>query len=282
VPPHALPLGYWIKKWRPAARVIYFNHDPFLADLSRKPWYFRRYVRMLLGAVDGVHSGSWLPDRYAAAIVSVPRTISHLFASEEFEGIRRDSAAEDLIMIGALHLTKGIREGIAAFQAFRDRLGRPIRLTVIGDGPLRKEIEVTALADKDIWFLGQQPPSVVATELSRSSVLLMLSRFDTFPAAVLEAARVGVLPLMSDRVGSSNIFPKELVVPVGDEKAAVERLLWLYQLSSSEQQALRDRVQAVGREFTRERQCSRFHEAITELMERMDRPLSASVSTPAI
>jgi len=269
VPDHALPLGYWIKKWRSSARVIYFNHGPFLADLRRQPWYFRGYIQMMLGAVDGVHSGSWLPDRYAEGILLVPRTISHLFAGEEFEGICRDSSAENLAIVAALHATKGIREGIAAFQAFSDRLGRPVTLTIIGDGPLRKEVERFASTNGGIRLLGQQPQSVVAAELAKSSVLLMLSRFDTFPAAVLEAARIGVLPLMSDNVGSSNLFPTELVVPVGDHQAAVERLLWLYQLSTSEQEALRDRVRVVAREFTRERQCAEFRAAMNDLLQRI-------------
>jgi len=266
VPPRALPLGFWIKRWRPAARVIFFNHSPFLADLGRKSWYFRSYVSVMLRAMDGVHSCSWLSDRYAAAIPSVPRAISHLYADDEFGQVHRAPAAEDVIIVASLHATKGVREGIAAFQAFRDRLGRAITLTIIGDGPLRKEIEGIASADGGIRLVGYQPRSVVAAELARSSVLLMLSRFDAFAAAVLEAARVGVVPFMSDMVGSSSLFPKELVVPVGDQEAAVERLLWFYQLSRSEQEALRERVRAVGHKFTRERQCARFRATLNDLL----------------
>lgn len=271
VPAHALPLGYWIKKWRPDARIIYFNHCPFLVGVEQKPWYFRRYVKMMLGAVDGVHSLSRLSDRYAAEALSVPRAITHLFAGEEFDGVCRDPTAEDLIIVSALHATKGILEGIAAFQVFRDRLGRPVTLTIIGDGPMRKEAERIASADGGIRLLGHQPRSIVAAQLARSSVLLMLSRFDTFAAAVIEAARVGVLPLMSDTVGSSELFPMELVVPVGDREAAAGRLLWLYQLSRPDQEALRERVRAVSAEFTRERQCARFRDAIADLVARIDR-----------
>jgi hypothetical protein len=282
VPAHALPLGFWIKKWRPAAHVIYFNHDPFLTGLGDKPWYFRHYVKAMLGVVDGVHSCSSLSDRYAADMLSVPRAVTQLFVDDEFGEVHRVPTAQNVIIVAALHATKGIREGIAAFQALRGRLGRAITLTIIGDGPLRKEVDAIASADRDIRVLGQQPRPVVAAELARSSVLLMLSRFDALAAAVLEASRVGVIPLMSDRVGSGEFFPAELVVPVGNHEAAVKRLLWLYQLSVPEQEALRERVRAVGREFTRERQCARFREAIAGLIDRIERPVKASVSTPAI
>jgi L-malate glycosyltransferase len=100
-----------------------------------------------------------------------------------------------IIMVARLHPIKG---HTVVFDAIKDL---NVKLLLIGDGPIRKELEeevaAKGLQDK-VHFLGFQKD--VHSYLSLSDVKLLASYSESFPLVILEAARAHI-PVISTDVG---------------------------------------------------------------------------------
>lgn len=106
---------------------------------------------------------------------------------------------------------------------------RPARLVVLGDGPLRAELEalITELGiGEAVELVGyvSDPDSYYA----RARVFVLSSRWEGFPNVLAEALAAGVPAVATDGKGASReilepILP-ENVVPVGDVEALAERI----------------------------------------------------------
>lgn len=160
-----------------AARVIAVSG--FIADRARE-----------LGAVDPVvaHTGVRLRER----------------------GIGEDGARPtDVLFVGRLVPKKGVDDLLRALPAVEAALGRPVRARIVGDGPLRGELEALAarlgIADS-VVFAGALPTAGVDAEMVAAKVFCGPSRTapdgdsEGFGQVFLEAALAGV-PSVSRRHG---------------------------------------------------------------------------------
>lgn len=100
------------------------------------------------------------------------------------------------LFVGRLSHEKGIRLLIDVWR----RLGRAAgKLTVIGDGPLRSELQRGC--PEGVEFLGELPRDEVLTQMRRSRVLVFPSIcFEGFPLTIVEAFSFGV-PVIASRIG---------------------------------------------------------------------------------
>ena len=112
-----------------------------------------------------------------------------------------------VLYVGRLTERKGLRYLIHALRLVRTRLGHA-RLTVIGDGPMRANLEALAaevLGDGFV-FLGAQPERVVREQLERADVFCMPSitmpsgEVETLGVVFLEAMAM-MVPVVSCRSG---------------------------------------------------------------------------------
>lgn len=133
------------------------------------------------------------PERTAVHRLGID-TACFTFAPRALE---RDAELE-ILSTARLVEKKGIDDALRALA----RLERRWTYTVIGDGPLRAELERLALAlgiAQRVRFVGAQPQDVVRRALGRAHVLLAASRRaangdeEGTPVAVLEAMASGVL-----------------------------------------------------------------------------------------
>lgn len=113
----------------------------------------------------------------------------------------------DLLFAGRMEDLKGGRELILALPEVVKRLGREVRLTLAGDGPLRAEWETLAQrlgrseARVDVRFAGWLPRSGIDALFARSDLLVLPSLWPEPLALVgLEAARHR-LPVAAFAVG---------------------------------------------------------------------------------
>lgn len=142
------------------------------------------------------------------------------------------------ITVGRLIPVKGVLLVIRAFALCRTRT-EAVRLTMIGDGPLRKRAMRLArrlgVAEK-VAFLGRQPFGVVVKELRRSHVFLQhsvttkLGHIEGWGVAAAEAQAVGLPVIGTDHGG----LPDQIVdgktgylVPEGDWRAMADRMIEL-------------------------------------------------------
>ncbi len=164
----------------------------------------RRYGSRRVIAVSNAARDAYLDaglDR-AARVVTVhngiaPRAPLRTRAELRAElGIPADAPV--VAMVSVLRAGKGHDVAIAAVDELRRR--HPgLRLLVVGDGPARAEVEALARPLGDAVVLTGFRRDVVEL-LAASDALLLPSRMDAFPTALLEAASVGV-PCVATAVG---------------------------------------------------------------------------------
>jgi glycosyltransferase involved in cell wall biosynthesis len=161
-----------------------------------------------------------------------------------------DGGRPDVIVAcGRLTEVKDYPTLLTAFA--RVRRSRPVKLAVLGDGPLRAALEAEAARRglaADVAFLGfdKNPYRYMA----RARLLLQASRAEGLPGSLIQAMACGTPVVSTD----CDFGPREVVadgvdgwlVPVGDAGALADRAGAL--LADG---ALRDRFAAAGRQSVR-------------------------------
>jgi glycosyltransferase involved in cell wall biosynthesis len=113
-------------------------------------------------------------------------------------GLREESDGSALYT-GRLVTEKGLRALTAAWK----RLENPPRLVIIGDGPLREELERAArLSRGRIEVLGQRSHAEVIAHLKKAAFVVLPSEwYEGSPQVILEAYACGV-PILASRIGA--------------------------------------------------------------------------------
>ncbi len=104
------------------------------------------------------------------------------------------------LFLGRLTEEKGIHLLLDAWQ--RHPEGSLGRLVIVGDGPLRPQVEQAAAARSDLEFRGPQDRAGVAAALRDAAVVLATSTwYDVLPTVILEALAAGRPVLGTDLGG---------------------------------------------------------------------------------
>jgi glycosyltransferase involved in cell wall biosynthesis len=126
------------------------------------------------------------------------------------------------------------------------KLGTPLILTFVGDGPLHQEAMQKAAscpAHIKLEFLGEQRD--VTTTLASSHLFVLSTNWEGFPVSILEAMRAGLPVIATDVDGVREAVrsgDNGFLVPAGDLNALVEALRTLVS-----NPGLRERMGARGR-----------------------------------
>jgi glycosyltransferase involved in cell wall biosynthesis len=101
------------------------------------------------------------------------------------------------VFVGRLSTEKGIDTLLGAWR------GLPrVPLTIVGDGPLRGDVERAAARWTQITYLGARPQPDCFDVIRRSAVLVMASRwYEGFPRVIIEAFALG-RAVVAPRLGS--------------------------------------------------------------------------------
>ena len=105
-----------------------------------------------------------------------------------------------LLFTGRLEANKGVHDLLHIFTTLAPRFPH-LTLTVLGDGPLRPELEATVhhagLSDR-VHFRGAVPPQQVWQYLQQSDLFLFPTHYESFGLAVVEAQMAGLPVVCSD------------------------------------------------------------------------------------
>lgn len=146
--------------------------------------------------------------------------------------IPRDVVRSDreILMVGALASEKNLGLAFDLLAEVRE-FGVNCRLTLVGDGPLKRELEERAreeFPEDTVRFLGQV--SGVWPHYVRASLLLLCSETEGVPGVVIEATLAG-LPTVAWDVGDIGSVLEDgrngRLVPFGDQSALLEALISL-------------------------------------------------------
>ena len=159
------------------------------------------------------------------------RVVSNGYDSALFRVSNGVSNAErdlGILFVGLLVPVKNVDLLLRAYERVREHIDAP--LTIVGDGPLRAELEqlaVTLGVADTVDFLGYRPRAEVATLMQRASVLALPSSSEGYGLVLAEALACGT-PVVASRVGGvPEIVASSsagTLVPPGDIDALTDAL----------------------------------------------------------
>lgn len=217
-----------------------YSHRQLLAPQIR--WALRR-----AGGVVGV--SRTLCGRITRLVPDITGKLRHIpcagFDSRIFQPMDRlaaraslglSPAARVVLFVGQLVPIKGLDILLAAWRMLRERgaAGADDRLLLIGEGPLRAELERRAGAAPvagTVRILGGMPQSEIARWLVASNLFCLPSRSEGFPNVVVEALACGIPVVASDVGGIHEVISSSvngIMFPSGDSTAlalAIENAL---------------------------------------------------------
>lgn len=103
------------------------------------------------------------------------------------------------LFLGRLHAEKGIDLLLRAYEKYATSQKDPWPLTVAGIGPLEKDVSNVA----GVEYAGFVQPDDCAELMKKAGVLVLPSRYDPWPLALVEGAAAGLPVLASNRCGSA-------------------------------------------------------------------------------
>ena len=187
---------------RLATKIVITEHlDPVKASYGRVWETLRRctypIADCLVSVSNGVRQGfNWMPASKNRVIYN-PISVSE--SSDQFDvPAVCDQSKKWISSMGRLENQKGFDVLLDAIAIARERL-KEWQVCIIGDGPLRREIE-TKIRDLELGELVvltgrlKQPHDLIR----RSKIFVMASRFEGFPMAHAEALMCGVPVIATD------------------------------------------------------------------------------------
>jgi glycosyltransferase involved in cell wall biosynthesis len=244
-----------------ALRVSRFLGVPY--SLTAHAYEIFREPRNLLDKLNGaalVTTGCDYNVEYLRALPGVarPDRIHKIVMGIDPDAFRRRAPSpggRHVVAIGRLVPKKGFGDLVAAAAVLRDR-DAVDRITIVGDGPLREELErrVAELDLHDVVHLaGAQRPAAIRDLLERADLLAMPCVVaadgdrDSMPIVVKEALAMEVPVVATDEVGLPEVVRPEWgrLVPPHDPGALAEAIAELLELPTFE----RERMGAAGRTF---------------------------------
>lgn len=104
------------------------------------------------------------------------------------------------VSVARLDESKGVRELVEAMAQIPTEYH--CYLVLVGEGPLRRELEMRKARLLNVYLVGQQSQSRVREYLAAADAFVLASKRDPNPLAVIEAAFAGLPLLVSSRAGN--------------------------------------------------------------------------------
>ena len=142
------------------------------------------------------------------------------------DSVNLDKNVLNLISVGSFSDAKDYPNLINAFAILKSRSNSNIKLTIVGDGELRPQIESLIKElnlDKDITLLGRR--SDIPELLNASDIFLLASKFEGFGLVVAEAMACNCYVVATDSGGVAEVMGNTgRLVPIKDSEALAEAI----------------------------------------------------------
>jgi glycosyltransferase involved in cell wall biosynthesis len=129
---------------------------------------------------------------------------------------------EVALFAGRLSREKGIRTLLSAWNTGKI----PLRLKIIGDGPMADEVRACVASNTEVEYLGLQSPEAVYREIRKAKFLVFPSEcYETFGRTAVEAFSQGTPVLAADLGGVRELVENGVTgycFPAGNRDALVE------------------------------------------------------------
>lgn len=162
-------------------------------------------------------------------MAAAPRVFGPSCANEAFKNAPdNEQGNRRLVFVGSLAQMYKAPDVLMQAVHLLHRRGFAVKLAILGDGRHRPEMEQLAQSlslDGSVKFLGQLPAGgAVRAELDRATVMVMPSRTEGLPKALIEAM-ARALPCVATNVGGiPELLDAEDMVPPNDANALAAKL----------------------------------------------------------
>lgn len=162
-----------------------------------------------------------------------------------------DQNVINLISVGRFNDQKDYPNLIDAFAELKKNVMTAIKLTIVGDGELRPQIEVMIKQldlDNDIVLLGRR--SDIPELLSQADIFVLASKHEGLPTVVIEAMACECYVVATDCGGSAEIVGDTgQLVPIQDSQALATALQATINLSNEDRTQNNKKARARVEEF---------------------------------
>lgn len=198
-----------------------------LAQRQRLHFFTKPFIRRLLHdaaavtAVSGALRGAVLALDPELSVAVIPNGVDTGFFAPP-PGIESKEPEPELLYVGRLREFKGVQHIIRALPGISQELGRPARLTVVGDGPYLKALDSlverqrAAGAQSHVRFVGWMAQEELRNFYQQASVIILPSLVEGHPNVLLEGMACGLPCVASDVPGIREVVTPEtgfLVAP---------------------------------------------------------------------
>jgi len=194
-------------------------------------------------------------------IVVIPNFVD-LSMTNQLKSDKSSSQTLSIVYFGRLSAGKGLK---VLFKAAK-KISRKVEVKIIGDGPLRKELEDLVRVQEiyNIRFLGYMRGPELFTEIQKSSAVILPSEFyENNPMSILEAFALGK-PVIGSRRGGIPELVKDnetgLTFEPGNVEDLSEKIRILLSDSSSRIRMGENAQKFVEKEFSSEKYYQRLME----------------------
>ena len=144
----------------------------------------------------------------AAKVHLIPNGVdTTLFAPSE-RGCRESNSVTTILFVGRLTRQKNLARLLEALGALSKR--HPLRLQVIGEGPLRRELEATAARlGVACTFEGTVPHHSLPNTMNQADLFVLPSLLEGHPKVLLEAMSYGLPCVVSNCEGNRAVIKHE-------------------------------------------------------------------------
>lgn len=200
--------------------TVFLDRDPFAVPRRRAAaaaWAMQRARRIF-------PVGPALRDALRELAPSAAFEVLPEMVDTDFFDVRAEAGAPfHFVTVGLLTEQKGIETLLAAF-ALVCHDHPQARLTIVGEGPLRRQLEKLAgdlALTAHVCFVGQRTREQIRAHLLEASVFVSPSRYETFGLAAAEGLATG-MPVVTTKSGGPESFIDSscgAVVDIGDVDA---------------------------------------------------------------
>lgn len=129
---------------------------------------------------------------------------------------------------GSLIHRKGYDIALRAFNLLDNHLKSKVEYWILGDGPLRKELEQMIEPGLIVKFIGFVEPSKISEYFKQASVFLFTSRYDGWGVVVNEAIAAGLPLIVTNKCGAAEyVNPQNGFVVTDDIFEISEKIAYL-------------------------------------------------------
>jgi len=243
----------WLGTWR--QHLARWKLAPLLRRVDcvmvtgERCWQYARHLGVPEGAIRrGVYGIDY--DAFATA------------AAQRHTGT--DDWPRRFVHLGRYVRSKGLDVLLEAYQLYREGHEAPFELTCCGAGPMRDRV-ASAPGVTDRGFV---QPNDLPRVLAEHGALVMASRFDPWPLAIVEACASGLPVICTEACGSSvelvRPYDNGLIVPTSDVEALARAMAWVH-AHVAELSAVGERGQAFAAAYRPELWARRWAEMATAL-----------------